>query len=353
MTLTDGLQQRAEAEAAAEIAELRRANKRLLDTQVQRQYAEAVLERAALASFADLKPVKLPGPRKDPRTKQAETALVCCSDWHYGALTPDYDTKVCRRRVMAYAERIVEIAEVQRSDHPVRDAHVFFLGDIVAGEQIHAAQIYELDATLIDQAVTDGVALVRDFLLRLLETFETVSTFWIPGNHGRVGPRKGSVFHPDSNMDRALGLTAAQWFAGAKLGRCTFEVARAGRGDLGSFLIDRVGDYRALLIHGHQLRGGGGWGGLPFYGMSRAGLSWRNIATGGQLPEFDDIYLGHFHRVYRLNAGTVTLRGCGTLQTTDAYSREELKTYTEASQLLVFAHPKGRVTAEYEINLGG
>uniref|UniRef100_A0A6M3LDM3 Putative calcineurin-like phosphoesterase n=1 Tax=viral metagenome TaxID=1070528 RepID=A0A6M3LDM3_9ZZZZ len=340
------------AKYRTEIDELRRAYKRLSEQAAKRSTAESILERAALASFADLPPVQVAKPRKDGRKKAAEVAVVCCADWHYGALTPDFDTKVCRKRVMEYAGRITEITAVQRSDHPIREAHVYWLGDIVAGEQIHAQQPYQLDVSLIDQAVTDGVALVRDFLLRLMECFDTIHTFWIPGNHGRIGPRKGAAFHPDSNADRALGLVAAQWFNGAKLSdRISFTVARAERGDVGSFLVDRIGEYRAMLIHGHQMRGGGGWGGLPFYGFSRAGLSWRNIATGGQLPEFDDIYLGHFHRVYRLNAGTVTMRGCGTLQTQDPYSREEIKAYTEPSQLLVFVHPKGRVTAEYEVDL--
>ena len=62
---------------------------------------------------------KIPKPRTHKRTKDAEVAVAVLSDIQLAKVTPDYNTLVAEERVIEYANKIVELTNVQRSAHPV------------------------------------------------------------------------------------------------------------------------------------------------------------------------------------------------------------------------------------------
>ena len=62
---------------------------------------------------------KIPKPKLHKRTKNEEVAVAVLSDVQLAKVTPDYDTKVAEERVIEYANKIVELTNVQRSAHPV------------------------------------------------------------------------------------------------------------------------------------------------------------------------------------------------------------------------------------------
>jgi hypothetical protein len=187
----------------------------------------------------------------------------------------------------------------------------------------------------------------------LLEVFRRVHVPWIAGNHGWLGPRKGGVYDPDSNLDRAMGLVVERRLVAAGLvDRITFDIPRAKRRQFGSMLVDQVGHWSALLMHGHQMKGGSSYGGLPFYGFSKKGLQFGHLGDHGTLPAFRDIAIGHYHVVASLPVMAHQLRVCGTLQSETSFEVETLAAFSRPAQLLLFVHPEaGRVTSEYTIDL--
>jgi hypothetical protein len=173
----------------------------------------------------------------------------------------------------------------------------------------------------------------------------------VVGNHGRIG-RPGQ-YHPQTNADRMLYLVAREWFTAAKETRVTWDIPQFSRGDRGWFHVDEVGAYRALLCHGDQFRGGNSFAGLPFYSFANKALKWRDMALLGDMPHFDDIWAGHWHRVTRVPVGSINVRICGTPMSTDPWSIETLAASARPAQYLAFCEPEdGIVTAEYEVLLG-
>jgi hypothetical protein len=222
------------------------------------------------------------------------------------------------------------------------------LGDMVTGEIIFPGQAFEIDASLIEQSF--GVARVmRDFLCDLAADFETIHVIGLPGNHGRLGT-KHNPYHPDSNADRISYLVAQE--ATAQIPSITWTIPRADQSDSGRILVDRIGNYGTLLTHGDLFRGGNSFAGLPYYSFTAKALKWRDMSLAGQMPPFDDIFCGHWHRTISVETGTVVVRVCGTLQTFDPFSRETIAAATRPAQYLLFVEPRqGRVTAEYRITL--
>jgi len=252
---------------------------------------------------------------------------------------------------MRYADKVCELAAIQRADHPVRDLRLWMLGDVVQGELIYPTASYEMDMTLVNQLTGGGFTTVRDMILRLLQDFERIHTVVIPGNHGRIGNRKGQVFHPDTNSDRILGEILRIAFANEP--RITWTIPHEKADQIGWCAVEQIGNYSALLLHGHQFRGGSS-GGIPWYGVDKKALRFHHLggrATG--LPPFQDIYCGHYHRVVKIPSGAVKVRIGGSLQSTSPYELQDLAAYTPPAQLLVFVHPeKGIVTSEHEVYLG-
>src|SRR5262249_43817969 len=144
----------------------------------------------------------------DRRRKGVEHALLHSTDWQGAKRTTSYNSEVMRERVMRYADKVARITEIQRADHPVKDATLMFGGDMIEGLFNFPTQPFEIDATLFEQYVSVSNLMV-DLCRRLLTTFEhlTVVAEW--GNHGRLGSKRSAVPRND-NADRMTYELARQ-----------------------------------------------------------------------------------------------------------------------------------------------
>lgn len=187
----------------------------------------------------------VPKPTLSKANKNEEIAVAILSDVQLAKITPDYDTAIAEKRVVAYAHKIVELANLQRNAHPVNKCAVLVAGDIVEGELIFPGQSHLIDASLYSQVTIDGPRILTQFFDVLLANFKEVEVTWVIGNHGSLGGRARKDYHPDSNSDRMLGkimsmiydkdkrisfhvpdsTTEDHWFGIADLGKdCKFFV---------------------------------------------------------------------------------------------------------------------------------
>jgi len=326
-----------EFDQAEEIAQLRAA--------LQRQQRATATAKRKTAAFIDavydaardagLAVGAAPPVKRQPKTRKragAEVALIHATDWQMGKMTSGYDIATCEQRIMAFAEEICRIVAVQRADHPVSTATVMFGGDMVEGISIFPGQAWEVEAHLFEQLFACA-GLMEQFIRRLLADFDAVDVICEYGNHGRIG-RKGENPAGD-NIDRMAYRIAGDRFA---------DVADVTwRTSADWYQIVEVGEYRALLVHGDEIKSFGG--NTPAFGILRKANSW---ATGVVEP-FHDVYMGHFHTPMTLtmaNGGQIYVTG--SPESENAYAAEFVAARGQPSQRLHFVDPAaGRVTGSH------
>ena len=278
-------------------------------------------------------PPAVKAPRKDGRAKRGEVAILHVSDWQIGKVTDSYNSEIAAARVDELADKVVKLADIERADHPVRELHVLLGGDLIEGVNIFPGQPFEVDSATFKQVFT-AVGGVERLLRAALSSFEHVVVWEVPGNHGRVG-RRGENPRTD-NVDLLAYRIAARSFDGHK--RIDWHPSTSWRA------IVEAGNYRALLVHGDQIKQFGG--NLPAYGIYRKSLGW---SAGAIKDQFTDVYMGHFHRpdVIHLADGEGRVFINGSLESDNEFAAEFIAASGTPRQRLNFVDPeRGRVTTE-------
>jgi hypothetical protein len=302
---------------------------------------EAVVSvyQAAFDAFStfELPKTKIPN-IKSNKHNTPETAVAVFSDWQMGKTTLSYNTEILEKRIDLYTEKLLEITEIQRLHHNVDDLHVWFLGDIVEGEEIFAGQSHLIDSGLYRQVGVNGPRILSKFLLTALENFKRVHVTGIIGNHGAVGGKMRKSHDPETNMDRLLYKILELIFA--KEDRITFNIPD-GKGERNWYAIDTIGGYSSLLIHGDQLPSPS-----QYYGYYKKVMGWKD----GAVPEqFDDVFMGHYHQQFKMTIGSTILRVSGSPESSNTYAQEHFSSMSRPCQHVMFIHPEHGVTSEHSV----
>lgn len=343
------------ARAATKEEELRRQNYNLLrqldqakskSDELKEVFYRAAREAAAALDISAI-PFKAPNPKGDG---PEERAIIVASDLQLGKRTKTYNSEVCEERMERYARKIALITAVQRRDHPVRHARMYWLGDMIESENIFATQAHQIDSSLFRQVMVDGPRILTHFIRALLPVFETIHIAAVPGNHGRIGSRNQG-YNPETNSDRMLYFFVRELFKDEP--RVTWDIAYE-RNETGWYTVDypwgKIGRGN-LLFHGHQIKG---WSGFPFYGTDKKVTRW----AAGALPEsaqaggrgFHYAMFGHYHTATRLTLSHMRAWCNGSTESTNSFAQEVVAAAGEPEQLLLFMRPN-RYTAEYWVDL--
>jgi hypothetical protein len=258
------------------------------------------------------------------------------SDTQIGKVTPTYNTQKAYENVELYTDYIIEHYNDFSQLYNINKAHVYFLGDIVEGENIFPTQPHLIDTSVFRQATVDGPQMYGQQLRRLLEKFEHVRVVCVIGNHGRLG----RYSNPESNMDRVLYQTLYWMFHDEP--RIEFVIPQ-GHGESMFWAVDSIGDYSTLLIHGDQL-------GPPSTQNTYAKKipSWK---AGGIPTPFNDVAMGHYHQNVKLTLGDTVVRISGSPESYNTFAQERLGVMGRPSQHLQIVDPKSGVFWESDIYL--
>jgi hypothetical protein len=334
-----------DAQSADEVARLKRQlntlSRQLHETKHRHADYIAAVETAVQETIERIHIEPVPRPVLTTLTGGEEYAVPLLSDLQTGKITPDYNSEVAAERVRRYAEKIIELTDIQRLHHPVRHCHIPMLGDMLEGVTIFPGQQWLIDSTLYDQMFNTTPVILAEFVRTLLAHFETVTVWAVDGNHGRLG-RRGD-FGPMDNADRMVYRVLALLLRDEP----RFELKmRDPQGERNWYQVMELGEYRAMLIHGDQIRGHSGF---PWYGLGKKVNGW---ASGGVPERFTDLMMGHWHQraMIPLNSKCVWVNG--STESTNTYASENLAAQSDPSQWLLFVDPAaGRVTASYGIYL--
>jgi len=340
MSLKDRIDELPEDIESTDVAVLRkaliRAQRQMAENkQKDKGLVEATYQGAYDAMLAQGKVPAVLAPKKDPRKARAEVALVHSTDWQGAKVTTSYNSEIMRTRVLQFADKIVQLTDLQRKHHPVREVVVMFGGDMIEGLFNYPAQLWQIDASLFGQ-FTNVSRLCVDFVRVMLANFEKVTVVAEWGNHGRIGGKRAEVPKSD-NVDRMVYEMSRQILAGEK--RLTWEDCPEDIQEVA------VGNYRALLMHGDEL----GRAGFASPAAWIAGANrWK---AGAHDYDFHDIYLGHYHRhAQEPIQKHYNIFWTGSTESDNRYARDSMAASGLPSQRLHFVDPtKGRITAQYQV----
>lgn len=343
---------------AEQVVFLRQANERLsremqrLKTQ-QDVLVDAVY-RAARDAATGLYIPKYNPPKLKAKPGHAECAIAVLSDVQLGKVTPSYSSVVAEERVLRYADKIIELTKIQRSDHPVTTARVYVLGDIVEGELIFPHQPWTIDSSLFRQTLVDGPRILIGFLNRLLAEFERVHVVGVIGNHGRLGPKR-SPYNPETNMDRMLYHVVKDRMEGVK--RLTWNLPfipneRAAMTVDYPFSKEAAADGKLPEPHGFLVMHGDQIPGSPSHSVATIAKRIYGWASGSIKERFDYVVYGHWHNSRRFRFNRFKVWCNGSTESTNTYAQEQLSEGGgPPEQTLLFCHPVRGVSAEYDVDL--
>lgn len=291
----------------------------------------AVYQAAKDAALAVGRPKPVAAPTRDKRRTKPEVALVHTTDWQLGKRTSDYSVDTCTRRIAHMVDKVAELTDIQRTHHPVRDCVLMLGGDMVEGITIFPGQAWEVESHLFEQLFTAS-RVMQDTVRSLSAMFDRVHVVCEYGNHGRIG-RKGENPAGD-NIDLIAYRIAADATASD---RVTWQLSPDW------YQIATIGNYRALLVHGDEIKSFGG--NTPAFGILRKCNQWAT----GVVPAFHDVYMGHWHTPMTLtlaNGGQVYVSG--SPESENVYAAEFVAATGRPSQRLHYIDPdRGRVTGSY------
>lgn len=331
-----------EFDEAGQVAELTAACTRLQRALAKEksktaELVEAVYQAAYDASLVVGRPKPVAAPKRERRKGSEEVALLHITDTHVGQVTQSFNTDIAKQRIAETVAKAIKLTDIQRADHQVRECVVMLGGDLIEQTGQFPNQAWGVDATTFQQ-IFDAAGAIQSALLTLLGTFEKVTVYEVPGNHGRVGRGKGRQsidMETATNWDRIIGKVIHDQLA--EQDRLEWHDAETW------YHVGAIGEYRFLVHHGDTIRGFGG--NIPAYGILRKHLAWQ----AGVMPEFHDAYLGHFHTPMALPlpaGGRVFVTP--SLVSDSAFAKEWVASTSVPGQRLHFVDPaRGRVTAEY------
>lgn len=265
--------------------------------------------------------------------------VALLSDLQTGKVTPDYNSEVAAERVRLYAEMVVRRGQ----QSGIRRITVAMLGDMIEGVDIFPGQSWLIDSTLYRQVFDTTPVILAEFVRTLLSWYEHVTVEAVQGNHGRIG-RRGQ-FGPEDNADRMVYRIMGLLLRDEP--RVTVNMSDP-EGEAAWYKIAEIGSYRAMLIHGDQIRGANGF---PWYGLGKKVHGW---ASGG-LPggdTFDDLFMGHYHQMAAVPLNHRTVWANGSTESYNTFAAETLAAQSSPAQWLLEVDPDaGHVTSAHPVRL--
>jgi biotin operon repressor/predicted phosphodiesterase len=228
-----------------------------------------------------------------PTINAMESFVAVFGDLHFGDVVEDdngtvlYDMDTAAESVDQFAEKCLEIHDIERRTQTYDHCVLALTGDIATGTHIYSGQIHDIEAYLGDQVTRSAQKLI-DLILTLADRFERVDVYGVLGNHGldRASAARGS------NTD----LLTYRWMQDA-LRRMDVENISITIADGSHSLTTKINGKVFHLRHGQQ-------GQRHVDKTAASSRDWRGIWANVDDPDdpenpykngFDIAARGHFH----------------------------------------------------------
>ena len=291
-------------------------------------------------AFDSVSPILL---KKTTRKRSRQIVVAPLSDTHVGDNVQaeqlgglnEYSIDIFNRRLFGWANLLLRLVELRRNNVPIDTLVIPMLGDMISGD-IHD----ELARTNIDNCMGQmirGANLISQAIMLLAPNFEKIHIPCVVGNHGRM-TRKPPMKDKYMDWDYMLYQWIAAFCKNQK--NITFDIPK-------SFInLFSVYDNTILIMHGDSVSGGGSNTSITRAITSLRGvLQYRknlNVELGieDETIQFDNVMIGHFHRIDEIDIGTGELHICGCMKGPDEFALQRLHKASKPKQLVTYWHPK-------------
>lgn len=329
-------------------AENKELTKRCNDYAGKMASQEAFLERCVEVMR---RPVAAPKLRRKSQGKGLphRAAIAPVFDIQYGQLvqpedTPGgrgaYSTEIFDRRLARWFDGITGAIRLYAANHRITDLVVPLGGDFVEGHEIFAGQAWQLEvdpARQLWEFTEKFDATLRELIAFAKQEIgiPRIRLYGVPGNHGKVGGKKAGATHTTHSWDWLCLMLLRDKLRAQPIKEFAIEPA--------GVLYFEAAEHLFLMIHGDEIKG---WGGLPFYGLSR--YDGKAIRQGQQIHDY--LILGDKHVPAELDQG-----GGGETLMQPAWVGEnnlsrQLGAAARPGQRLYFVAPKWGVTETARIH---
>lgn len=328
-------------EMAAELTALHR-------TEAKRQAYLNTIERA-LDAFVPSK--VFPLAMSEPTT--VVDWMIHLSDWHIGQRTEMSATGGLYEQTLSNVRLQVDnllsaISGIfyESAGKQVKNIWVCVNGDVVEGDVLRPAQLRGIEFAVTKQTVE--AADLLSYFLRSLAQLPGVEQILVDiqgGNHDRTTAKPGLAGLGETDF-----VDTYAYLIGAMLERWFADDPRIDIKTCESFFGTReFAGKRHVFEHGASIRGGGGYGGIPFYPIVRAADGYSNMVDGA-----DFVHLAHLHTPYTLplhRDGLIV--GNGALPATTEFVQAKFKKVLRPSQTLLEFHRKWGLTSYRKLYADG
>ena len=264
----------------------------------------------------------------EKRSRDEEDIGIVITDWHLGKITPSYNGVVAETRMDNLLENAMTIINLHR---PIRNAHVFDLGDNVQGENPHqGSKIGDTQFGAFEQIHDRAIPYLSRFCTSLAQGVKEVNFYGIDGNHGiyeRTAPTKTNW---DSFVYRGLEMAMTNQKNIHIYTPQTF------------YQLINIRGFRFFVIHGNQVYAQQG---IPMFALRRKMQEWFAFVGG-----FNFGYCGHFHSgAYDQVNSVADYTISPPLVTGDSWALEKVGRASEPRQLAFGIHDKYSRTWEYKL----
>jgi len=270
-------------------------------------YAEALATQEEFwAKVVDIAPVPVEVPsfktaKRAKGTKPARSVITPIYDQQYGQFVRAEDTPgnqglfnlaVFDQRLVRWVEGVKGILGHYSEAYALEELIIPLGGDHVEGDEIFAGQPWQLEIDPLQQMFTLAAKMVPALLEVIRFAREElgvkhVGVYCVPGNHGKVGGKRGGARPATYSWDWGFHKLVEDRLA---------ETVDEYVIESGGAVFFYCAGHQFQAIHGDQIRG---WGGLPFYGLSR--FDGRSIRLHNVMYRY--LLMGHHHQPAQIPNG--------------------------------------------------
>jgi hypothetical protein len=210
------------------------------------------------------------------------------------------------------------------------------LGDMLDGLGVFPGQAFHQDMDVYEQFFYLA-EIMSAFLQELVQLYDKVEIYTVPGNHGRVGKHGENPNYLNwdnfwyKHMEQKMqNFTQIEW-----------HITKAWWQ-----LIDTNG-WKTFITHGDTIRS---YRGLPYYGIERKDSKQTKLLASRGLY-YDYMAIGHFHQNTELPSPTGPIFINGSFPGGSVYSEKDLSSANRPQQKMFGVHKEWGKTWSFPIYL--